>query len=260
MHYLFDRIEKVLERLRVAKRIFLFLDYDGTLTPIVSQPEEAYLSGEMKRLLANLKRNPKILMAIVSGRSLRDIQSRIGLKGISYVGNHGLEVFIPKHGRKVLVSKKISQELVDMRDRLNNQLRDLKGVVLEDKGCVLALHYRNVDPICVPPILMGLKKEINRSMAPLALAFGKYVFEVRPKSSVNKGVAVLELLNHVEPGGVLPIYIGDDQTDEDAFRALRRKGVTILVGFPRPSSARYYVKDPSEVFQFLKIIQKELRS
>jgi trehalose 6-phosphate phosphatase len=260
MIYLFDRIKKVVERLRVAKRIFLFLDYDGALTPIVSQPEEAYLSGEMKRLLANLKRNPKILMAIVSGRSLGDIQSRIGLKGISYVGNHGLEVFIPKHGRNVLVSKKIFQELVDMRDRLNNQLRGVKGVVLEDKRCVLALHYRNVDPICVPPILMGLKKEINRSMAPLALAFGKYVFEVKPKSSVNKGVAVLELLNHVEPGGVLPIYIGDDQTDEDAFSALRRNGITVLVGFPRLSSARYYVKDPSEVFQFLKIIQKELRS
>jgi trehalose-phosphatase len=258
MDHLFDRIKKIAERLRLAERIFLFLDYDGTLTPIVSQPEEAYLSGKMKRLLANLKRNPRIQMAIVSGRSLKDIRQRVGLKGISYVGTHGLEIFLPKHGRKVLVSKEIFQELGEMRDRLNSQLRDVKGVVLEDKGCVLALHYRNANPICVPPILMGLKKEIERSMAPLALEFGKYVFEIRPKSPVNKGIAVLQLLSQAGQDGLLPLYIGDDQTDEDVFRTLRGRGITVLVGFPRLSSVRYYVKDPSEVFQFLKIIQKEV--
>jgi trehalose 6-phosphate phosphatase len=258
--HLFDRIRKIVERLRLAERIFLFLDYDGTLTPIVSQPEEAYLSREMKRLLGNLKRNPKILMAIVSGRSLRDIQSRIGLKGIYYVGNHGLEVFVPKQGPKRSVSSKTFQELREMRDRLNSQLRDVKGAVLEDKGCVLAVHYRNVDPRCVPPVLMEIKKEIKRSEAPFALAFEKYVFEIRPQSPVNKGMAILELLSQAGQDGLLPLYMGDDQTDEDAFRALRRHGIAVLVGFPRLSCARYYVRDPSEVFQFLTIIQKELRS
>jgi len=258
--HLFDRINKIVERLRLAERIFLFLDYDGTLTPIVSQPEEAYLSREMKRLLLNLKRNPRIQMAIVSGRSLSDVRNRVGLKGIYYVGNHGLEVFVPKHGSKGLVSSKIFQQLGGIRDRLNRQLGDVKGAVLEDKGCILALHYRNVDPRCVPPILMELKKEIKSSMSPLALGFGKYVFEVRPKSPVNKGIVILELLSQAGQDGLLPLYIGDDQTDEDAFRALKRLGITVLVGFPRLSSAQYYLKDPLEVFQFLKIIQKELRS
>jgi len=256
--HLFDRIKKIAERLRLAKRIFLFLDYDGTLTPIVSQPEKAYLSGKMKRLLVNLRRNPRIQMAVVSGRSLKDIRQRVGLKGITYIGTHGLEIFFPKRGRKVLVSKKIFRELGKMRDRLNSQLREVKGVVLEDKGCVLALHYRNANPIYVPPILMGLKKEIEHSRVPLTLEFGKYVFEIRPKSPVNKGMAILELLSQAGQERLLSVYIGDDQTDEDVFRILRGHGITVLVGLPRPSSVRYYVKDPSEVFQFLKIIQKEV--
>jgi len=260
MDYLFDRIKKVLERLRAAKRIFLFLDYDGTLTPIVSHPHDAYLSEETKNLLLRIKKNPRTLLAIVSGRSLKDIRNRVGLKGIYYIGNHGLEIFGPKQGRKWFVSKKIIQPLGGIRDRLNDQFRGVEGVLMEDKGCVLAVHYRNVDPRWVPSILMRLKQEMMNSVASLCLGFGKYVFEVRPESSVNKGVAVLELLNHVEPGGALPIYIGDDQTDEDAFRALKGKGVTIFVGSPGLSSARYYVKDPSEVFQFLRVIEKEYGS
>lgn len=260
MDYLFDRTEKVLKKLRVAKRIFVFLDYDGTLTPIVSHPRDAYLSEETKHLLLRIKKNPRTLLAIVSGRSLRDIRGRVGLKGIYYIGNHGLEIFGPKQGTSWSVSKKNIQFLGGIRDRLNDRFRDVEGVLVEDKGCVLAVHYRNADPRWVPSILIELKQEMMNSAASFCLGFGKYVFEVRPNSSVNKGVAVLGLLNHVEPGGVLPIYIGDDQTDEDAFKALKGKGVTIFVGSPALSSARYYVKDPSEVSQFLKIIQEEFRS
>lgn len=257
MNYLFDRAGKILERLRGTERLFLFLDYDGTLTPIVSHPEKAYLSEEMKGLLLSLKKNPKILLAIVSGRSLRDSRNRVGVKGIYYVGNHGLEIFRPKQGTKWLVSKKIIQPLRGIRDRLCDQFRSMEGVLIEDKGCVLAVHYRNVDPKWVPSILMRLKQEMMNPVVSLCLGFGKYVFEIRPKSSVNKGVAVLELLNDVEPEGVLPIYIGDDQTDDDAFRALKGRGITIFVGSPGLSSAGYYVEDPSEVFQFLGIIEKE---
>ena len=134
MYYLFDRIKKILERLRGAERLFLFLDYDGTVTPIVSHPEKAYLSEEMKGLLLSLKKNPRILLAIVSGRSLRDTRNRVGVKGIYYVGNHGLEIFGPKQGTKWFVSKKIIQPLGGIRDRLNDQFRDVEGILIEDKG------------------------------------------------------------------------------------------------------------------------------
>jgi alpha,alpha-trehalase len=260
MDYLFDRIKKILERLRVPARIFLFLDYDGTLTPIVSHPEKAILSKETRALLLALKKNPKFLLAIASGRSLKDIRKLVGLKGVYYVGNHGLEVFAPKRGIKKLVPEKVVPELGRIRDQLNSQLKNVDGVLIEDKECILTIHYRNVDPRLVPPIFMALKQEIKDSLVPLCLGHGKMVCEIRPQSMVNKGTAVLGLLDQVNQDRLLPIYIGDDQTDEDAFRALKGKGITIFVGSPGLSSARYYVKDPSEVFQFLRVIEKEYGS
>jgi len=256
--YLFGRIEKILAQLKRAKCIFFFFDYDGTLTPIVSRPEQAILSEEIKALLLALKKNPKFLLAIVSGRSLKDIRNVVGLKKIYYIGNHGLEIFVPRRGTRQIISEKIVRELARIRNRLNNLLKDVDGIQIEDKGCILTIHYRNVDPRWVPPILMALKKEIKESGIPLCLGYGKMVFEIRPQSTENKGTAVLELLNHVNQGGVLPLYIGDDQTDEDAFKALKKIGMTIFVGLPSHSSAQYYVEDSSEVYQFLKIIKEEL--
>ncbi|OGQ08006.1 MAG: trehalose-phosphatase [Deltaproteobacteria bacterium RBG_19FT_COMBO_46_12] len=259
MDYLFDRIEKILARLKTANRIFFFFDYDGTLTPIVSRPEKAVLSKETRALLLALKKSPKFLLAIVSGRSLKDIRELVGLKGVYYVGNHGLEVFAPKRGIKKLVPEKVVPELGRIRDQLNNQLKDVDGVLIEDKGWILAIHYRNVDPRQVPPIFMALKQEIKDSMVPLCLGHGKMVFEIRPQSTVNKGTAVIELLDQVNQDGLLPIYIGDDQTDEDAFQALKKIGMTIFVGLPGRSSAKYYVNEPFEVHHFLKMIENEFR-
>lgn len=257
MDYLFDHIEKILARLKEAKWIYLFLDYDGTLTPIVSRPEKALLSEKTKTLLLTLKKNPRFFLAIVSGRSLKDIRNLVGLKKIFYVGNHGLEIFTPRKGTKQIISEKIVRELTRIRNRLNSLLKDVDGIQIEDKGCILTIHYRNVDPRRVPPILMALKKEIKDSGLPLCLGYGKMVFEIRPESNVNKGTAVLELLNQVDQDGVLPLYIGDDQTDEDAFKVLKKIGITVFVGLPSHSSAQYYIEDSSMVCQFLKILKEE---
>lgn len=259
MDYLFDRIGKILKRIRTAEGIFFFLDYDGTLTPIVSRPEQAILSEETKALLLALKKNPKFLLAIVSGRSLKDIRKLVELKKIYYIGNHGLEIFTPKNGTKQLVPKEVFHELARIRNRLNSQMKDIEGVLIEDKGSILTIHYRNVDPKCVPPILMALKQEIKGSKIPLCLGYGKMVFEIRPQSTANKGTAVLELLNQIDRDEILPLYIGDDQTDEDAFKVLKRRGITIFVGLSGNSSAQYYVNDPFEVYQFLKMVQEEFR-
>jgi trehalose-phosphatase len=255
--YLFDRVKKILGQLRAAEHIFFFFDYDGTLTPIVRHPGKANLSEELKGLLLAFKTNPKFLLAIVSGRPLKDIHHRVGLEEIYYVGNHGLEVFEPGRGIKHLFQEKVVPELRRIRDRLNNQLKDMDGLLIEDKGCILSIHYRNVDPKWVPALPMTLKKEMKDSLVPLCLKRGKKVFEVWPQSSINKGTAVLDLLGRTEFDRVLPLYIGDDRTDEDAFRALQRRGITIFVGLADDSSAQYYVKDPSEVHQFLKLIQEE---
>ena len=111
---------------------FFFFDYDGTLTPIVSHPEKAILSEETKALLLALKKNPKSLLAIVSGRSLKDIRNLVGLKKIYYVGNHGLEIFIPRRGSKQIIPEKIVRELARIRNRLNSLLKDVDGQVLDN--------------------------------------------------------------------------------------------------------------------------------
>jgi trehalose 6-phosphate phosphatase len=259
VEYVFDRTRRILEQLRESKHIFLFLDYDGTLTPIVFDPEEAHLSGEMKDLLLNLKKNPRVHLAIVSGRSIADIRKRAGLKGIFYVGNHGLEISGPKGGTKRSVPKEVIQRMRGVRNRLNSQLRKVAGVHIEDKGCILAVHYRNADLRSIPSVLMTIKQEMKDSINSFCLVQGKFVFEVRPKSARDKGVAVLELLNRVRQDSVLPLYIGDEQTDEDAFKVLGRQGITITVGSPSFSSARYFIKDPAEVHRFLASVQNELR-
>lgn len=260
MDYLFDHIETMLDRIGRAKRVFFLFDYDGTLTDIVPRPDQAHLSGEMKATLRLLKRVPKISIAIVSGRSLRDIRDRVGLKGIYYVGNHGLEIFEPKSGVRQLLPKEMVNGLDQICDRLNCAFKGIEGILVEDKKCTLAVHYRKVDSRWISSILFALEQQVKTSTIPLRLCFGKKVFEIRPKSTMNKGTAVLLLLGKAKQNGMLPIYMGDDLTDEDAFRALKRKGITIFVGKPDRvnASAQYYVRGPSEVFQFLSVIQKDL--
>jgi len=260
MDYLFDHIETMLDRIGRVERVFFLLDYDGTLTDIVPHPDQAYLSEEMKATLAVLRKIPKISVAIVSGRSLRDIRDRVGLRGIYYVGNHGLEIFEPKSGTKQLLPKEMVKGLEQICARLSCEFKGMEGILLEDKKCTLAVHYRNADSRWIPSILFALEQQIKTSMIPLQLCFGKKVFEIRPKSRMNKGTAVSFLLSKAKRKGMLPIYIGDDRTDEDAFRVLKRKGITISVGESDPvnSSAQYYVGDPSEVFQFLRGIERDL--
>ncbi len=258
MEYLFNRIEKILEKFKSAQRLLFFFDYDGTLTPIVNHPEKAKLSKEQKGLLTAFRNYPKFILAIVSGRSLKDIQRRVGLKGIYYIGNHGLEISGPGFEKRYPFGKEVILELKTIRVRLEDQLERIGGLFFEDKGWILAIHYRNVDPQWVPSILMALKQEVKDSPIPLCIKFGKMVFEIRPKVDVDKGKAVLEVLNRLHSTNLFPLYIGDDQTDEDAFRILNQKGITIFVGPPSNSSAQYYVHGPFEVYQFLKMAKKEL--
>jgi trehalose-phosphatase len=260
MNFLFNHLREVLDRVRASKKIFFFLDYDGTLTDIVPHPDDACLSEEMKTTLTLLKRSPKVSLAMVSGRSLRDIRNRVGLKGIYYVGNHGMEIFDPQSGIRQLLPKSVIRGLEVISDRLNFEFKGIEGILVENKKYTLSIHYRNVDPRWTPSIQMRLHQEIRVSVIPLQLCRGKKVFEIRPKSEVDKGTAVLSLLGKEKNSGILPIYIGDDRTDEDAFRSLKRKGITVLVGRPHPvaSLAQYSVGGPSEVHQFLQMIQDSL--
>jgi trehalose 6-phosphate phosphatase len=260
LKHLFKHWKNLSSELR-KKRIILFLDYDGTLTPIVKKADEAIIPQATKKLLRDLSAYVKL--AVISGRALSDLEKMVGVKGIIYSGNHGLEIDGPKIKFSMPLSSGYKNLLRQIKFRLEKRLAGIKGFILEDKGKSLSLHYRLVDRKWLSrvqnifheaTIFAAVKKKIK-------IRPGKRVWEIRPPLVWDKGKIVLWLLVREKFASgdkpLLPIYAGDDTTDEDAFRALKNKGMTIFVGRPKKSYARYYLNNCKEVAQFLKRVLLE---
>jgi trehalose-phosphatase len=239
--------------------IFLFLDYDGTLTPIRQKPSLGRIAKRAKNILHELSENPNCKLAIISGRSLKDVSRMVGLDNAIYGGNHGLELKGPQIRFKSPVTKKHRAILKKLNRVLRNKLRSIKGILIEDKGLSLCIHYRLVAPKKIPLLKDVFRQAtaFNLRRNEIRVRPGKMVLEVCPPVEWDKGKAVLWLLQNVsflEDASVMPVYIGDDLTDEDAFKLLKNSGLTIFVGKPKKSNARYYIKNTNEVLDFLRII------
>ncbi|HEX7371866.1 MAG TPA: trehalose-phosphatase [Thermodesulfobacteriota bacterium] len=252
MKHLFDAWTDIRERIQKAQAFYLFLDYDGTLTPIVSQPDLALCPPEVKVLLQKVKDFSRVSVAIVSGRSVHDLYGLIGIPGITYVGNHGLEIQNPAGFHKKRLSLDRQRELAIIQKTLEEGLGDLPGVLMEDKESILAVHYRMVSKRDHPKVYQEMDEIRKKWGSRWDLKRGKMVFEIRPRVDFHKGKAVRDLLRIVPTGGLLPFYFGDDQTDEDAFCFLRGRGITVFVGAPEPSTnAEYFLNTPKEVAEIL---------
>lgn len=259
MEYLFSQKEKLQDALS-NKFILLFLDYDGTLAPITESPDLATLSKESKDLLKELSEWPDCSLAIISGRSLNDIKNTVGLKGIIYAGNHGLEV----EGSNIKFENQISPRLKliikNIYEEMVEKFSKIKGVLIENKGLTISVHYRLVAEKDIQGFLSIFTEITDPHVIcdKLRIDSGKKVYEVKPPVKWDKGKVVLWFLARQQfiSGGknVLPVYIGDDVTDEDAFRALKGKGLTVFVGEPGNSEADYYLKNTEEVTKFLRLI------
>jgi trehalose 6-phosphate phosphatase len=269
MRYLFSILDKI-EAALANKPIFLFLDYDGTVTPIRKKPALARISNRTRKLLAELSKLPRCKLAIISGRSLKSVRKMVGLSGIIYSGNHGLEMQGParlaSRAKRAIrfqspISKKHKNIIRQLHHRLVTNLRHIKGVLIEDKGLSLSVHYRLVAAKDRPLV----KAVFGRITLPYArrkrirIKPGKMVLEAFPPVEWNKGKAVQWFLRNAADKfrhAWLPVYIGDDVTDEDAFKLLKKRGLSIYVGKPGKSCARYYVKKTDEVREFLSLIVK----
>lgn len=237
----------------------LFLDYDGTLTPIQKDPSQCILSDKIKEQLQLLADSAWCDVSVLSGRVLADIKKKVGLSRIYYGGNHGLDISGP-HIRftdpKALSAK---PALTKVKRLLTKGIRPVVGVWLEDKRFSLSLHFRSADKdtaIFVKKMFYAAAAEfLDKGL--LAVLKGKKVLELVPNEAFNKGMAVrytLKLLNNKS----LPIYIGDDQTDETAFKALKNRGITIRIGRSGKTSAHYYLKGTWEVPQLLVQISNQV--
>ena len=255
MRYLFDHRKQLQSRL-AKRKIFLFLDYDGTLSPIVSHPKKAKISKKCKKLLKRLSLRQKVCLAVISGRSLKDLRIRVGVKSIIYSGNHGLEVSGVKLKPANNLSAEYKRTLKQIKRDLNKRLRQFKGAIVEDKGLTLSIHYRMTPDSKLSGLKAAFRRTVRGALAGnlIKVRGGKKVFEVRPPIEWDKGKIVSWLLKKNKLKGATPIYIGDDKTDEDAFRVLKRRGITIFVGEPKKSSAQYYLKNTFEVIRFLQLL------
>lgn len=231
------------------RRPAIFLDYDGTLTPIVDRPDLAVLDGSVREHIARLARCCPV--AIVSGRDLDDVARLVGLPDLVFAGSHGFDIRGP--GVRAQIGAECLPALDAAEERLRRDLAAVAGVLVERKRFAIAVHTRLVDPAAKPTV-SGAVRAAAEADAGLRMTGGKEIHELRPDLPWNKGMAVLSLLERLGLTGpdVLPVYVGDDETDEDAFHALADRGMGVRVmDTPSGTAATWSLADPGEVAEFL---------
>jgi len=239
-------------------RLVLFLDFDGTLTPIVQRPEHAVLDAGSRAALERLvkKRHP---VYVISGRDLEDVRALVVVEGVHFVGSHGFHLMDALPGLDRGILEEAIPELKAAADELESWLDYIDGVLIERKKFSFALHYRQVDTSDLSDIRAAAEDVMERYGA-LTYKKGKKVIEFVPDIPWDKGRCVLALLARIkEESGdrkPFPVYLGDDVTDEDAFRALEGEAaLTVVVAREAKSSAAAYrLQDSDAVREFLELI------
>ena len=242
-----------------AKRLIVFLDYDGTLTPIVERPELAVLSDEVRAAVRALAQCSKVL--VMSGRDLRDVQARVGLPDIVYGGSHGFEIGGPEG---LHIEQQHGAEFLPRLDQAEQMLRERLGAVpglqVERKKYAITVHFRRVQAADLAAVEPAVDAVLAASPG-LRNTHGKMIFEVQPDIEWDKGRAMIWLLETLglQGAGDFVLYLGDDITDEDAFGALaaRGNGLGILVrdearDAARPTAAHYALANSQEVQRLLQ--------
>ncbi|KAL1226095.1 putative trehalose-phosphate phosphatase I [Cardamine amara subsp. amara] len=248
-----------------GKQIVMFLDYDGTLSPIVDDPDRAFMSSKMRRTVKKLAKC--FPTAIVTGRCIDKVYNFVKLAELYYAGSHGMDIKGPAKGfsRHKRVKQSLlyqpASDYVPMIDEVYRQLlektKSTPGVKVENHKFCTSVHFRCVDEKKWSELVLQVRS-VLKEYPTLKLTQGRKVFEIRPMIEWDKGKALeflLESLGFGNSNNVFPIYIGDDRTDEDAFKVLRDRGegFGILVSkFPKDTDASYSLKDPSEVMDFLR--------
>jgi len=248
---LWRHIGKIQKRLRSAPRIALMIDFDGTLTGIQPRPELAVLDTATRQALGRLAKHPRVRIWIVSGRQLAVLRGLAGVDGVKCLGLHGWEGGIHRP-----LSRSRLRAIRRAKDEFRYALAGMRGLWIEDKGPVFVVHYRQAgvrNVVKARRIVRGLMPELGRGFR---MVEGKKIWEILPAEVKGKGEAARSILVR-QPAGAFAIYLGDDVTDEDAFGALPR-ALTVRVGRAARTAARYRLRNPSEVREFLQRIDQAL--
>ncbi|WP_431235848.1 trehalose-phosphatase [Mycolicibacterium psychrotolerans] len=237
-----------------------FLDFDGTVSEIVDDPAAATPADGVTEALGAL--SGACPVAVVSGRALSDIRARVGLDGLWYAGTHGTELLSPDGElyRHPMADESI-RLLRNAVDDLTPALSAIDGVAIEDKQLSVAVHFRLAAPDRVPEVIAAVRSAGRRH--DLGVTHGRKVIELRPPGKWDKGDAINWIIDHLDtPDPILPLYLGDDLTDEDAFDAITHNGLGVLVRHgedgDRCSAADFAVNTPREATQLLKQLAAQL--
>jgi trehalose 6-phosphate phosphatase len=242
--HLFDCWPQVVRSIHSAKRLTLFIDFDGTLVGLRRRPSDVKpLDLPLQRVLRGLARHKRLTLYVISGRRLAELHKLVPVRGIRLLGLHGWE------GRDVPPLDEERRLLQKAEQLLDQRLSNTPEIRLENKGLGLAVHYRGA-PLRAVRLARTIVREILRTLEPqIHMARGHKVWELLPRQISGKGAAVSALLSGL-PQPTLAIFVGDDATDESAFRALPR-GLTVRVGKHPRTKARFLLRSPDEVRMFL---------
>lgn len=273
-----DKFQKMMHEAE-SKKIVVFLDYDGTLSPIVDDPEVAFMTDKMRTVVHEI--GCCFPTSIISGRSREKVYDFVQLDNIYYAGSHGMDIMAPlqplrirdwKHhanavdqkGNKLVIyqpANKYVPEINQIQKSLKEKTAAIKGVKIEDNKYCMSIHFRNVSDEDLGTLEEKVKSVLEEHPH-FQLTRGKKVLEIRPPIDWDKGHAleyILDSLGLASSSDVLPIYIGDDTSDEDAFELIHQKkqGYSIIVtSIPRETRASYSLYDTTEVMLFLECLAK----
>jgi trehalose 6-phosphate phosphatase len=236
-----------IERRIVGRSLTIFLDFDGTLVEFADRPRGVVLSEEGQQHIDGLiQRWPTTLL---TGRALDDIMRLAPLERLNYAANHGFEILLQGMPEPYHVAPDVTAAIDAAADELQRMLAPCVGVEVENKRYSVAVHYRRA-PMHRSVVEAGVDAVICKQPA-LRKAAGKMLLEVRPAVEWDKGRALQWVLRQLADGSSLPVVIGDDETDEDAFGAARESGITVRVGESEHTNADYFVASIADVYTVL---------
>ncbi len=223
--------------------VLMIADYDGTLSPMVGEPSDAWLSAGVRDDLRSLATCPRVRLTIISGRDLTDLRARVGVPDAIYAGCHGLEVDGPDMAFSHPEAEAQRDSLRMIGLALNQRIPSVEGMRVEVKRLGLAIHYRDVPSSSMHEVETELARAIQRNGHRLKIFHGIKVIEILPQVGWNKGRCALwirEAVQRLSPRPVMTLYMGDDWTDEHAFEALEGQAITIKIGGAAPASRAQY--------------------
>lgn len=251
---------KDIPQLLNGKKPAVFLDYDGCLSPIVKDPDKAVMTEEMRDTLKRLANVCSV--AVVSGRDRANVEKLVQLDNLYFAGSHGFDISGPDNMHTEPGGASEAVPALDKAQKtLDEKLQGIEGVLVERKRYAIAVHYRNVPDDQVDKVLQ-VTEEVIRQHPELKKGPGKKIMELKPNLDWHKGKAVRWLMDKLDLNkpDIIPLYIGDDITDEDAFATLQGEGIGVMVGeHDDKTAAEYRLEDVEEVQAFLETLTQTIK-